>query len=111
MMWTPIRPHFHERRRAFLCDLPSRRSRTLMAMTENEAFAASVRLAEHYDVHLGEKFYSRGVGADPNASYWAMLFHAPGCPAGCRWLTNVNDRGEDEVLIALLPDKPKQTLP
>lgn len=74
-------------------------------MDREQALEMAQMLAASYGVQLGDYLGGRAAAASPNASHWALFFKMIDGPPGCNWLFNLNDCGENQIMVAMLPGK------
>jgi hypothetical protein len=75
-------------------------------MRLEDALQLSQEIAAECDTVLGRFGWSRGAGANPDAHYWALTYEMMDGPPGWVWIFNLNDRGEDQIMIAHRPSGP-----
>jgi hypothetical protein len=75
------------------------------SMDREQALEMAQKLAASYGVQLGDYLGGRAAAANPNASYSALYFGMIAGPPGCLWLFNLNDHGENQIMVAVVPSK------
>ena len=69
-------------------------------MTRDEALQLARNVAVANGVELDELAVARAAGASPDAHHWALVGWSAELPSGWSWVFNLNDCGEDQVMIA-----------
>jgi hypothetical protein len=69
-------------------------------MTESQAIELARNLAAECGVELDRLFVVRPHEGNPNAHHWALGGSSLELPMGWGWVFNLNDCGEQQILIA-----------
>ena len=83
----------------------------MVGMDREQALEMAQKLAASYDVQLGAYLGGRAAAANHNASHWALIFEMIDGPPECNWLFNLNDRGENQIMVAMLPSNQTASKP
>lgn len=78
----------------------------MAGMNRTNAVTSAKQLAEGMAVNLGKCLYARTENVDSRGDDWVLLFTAPFCPTGWRWLAIVNEYAADEWLLVAIKHGP-----